>query len=366
MDLNSLKSHLYPILTPGIIVLIFLLFPIFLSPIQYVSAETQNIHSRINPPAQDHTTNIRIYVQSPCEQWDSRAVHKAVVIWDQDAGNHKMWFDGISLQDVTQIGLATSDDGITWTKYGDNPVLSGNSGAWDGSSAEHAPFVIKEGENYKMWYEGSGNGMPRQLGYAISSDGIEWFKYAGNPVLHAGPETYDQDVAGHGSVLKDGDTYKLWYHAIGNQGVIIAYATSSDGISWTKQGPVLLPRSTEWDDNGLWGPSVLKLEGVYWMWYTSHSTQGTAAIGLATSDDGVTWNRVGTGPVLMEQGPVGDPHVLYESEKFKMWYTSFTAGVIHYAESVDGVAWVKSSKNPILTPGDTFCKAYLPLTIQNQ
>jgi predicted GH43/DUF377 family glycosyl hydrolase len=275
-----------------------------------------------------------------------------------------MWFDGIDSQDILQIGLATSGDGISWTKYLNNPVLSGYTGAWDESSDEHAPFVLKENGTYKMWYEGSREGAPRHLGYAISTNGLDWFKYAGNPVLPAGPETYDQDVAGHGSVLKEGSTYKLWYHAGGDMGAIIAYATSPDGINWTKQGPVLLPDPDSWD-KGLWGPSVLKLEGVYWMWYSAGYWQGSPAIGAATSTNGMDWNRVGTAPVITEEGAIGDPHVLFENGTFKMWYTNFTDEVIHYAESDDGVTWSKSPSNPVLRPGSANCQMFLPLAMLN-
>ena len=299
-----------------------------------------------------------------CEQWDSIAVLKPGVLWDQKATDYKMWFDGIDSQDKVQIGLATSGDGISWKKYSSNPVLSGNSGAWDESSGEHAPFVLMENDTYKMWYEGSREGGPRQLGYAISTNGIDWFKYSGNPVIQAGPETYDQDVAGHGSVLNDGGTYKLWYHAIGDQGAIIALATSPDGINWTKQGPVFTPEVDDWETS-LWGPSVLIIEGLYWMWYSAHMEQDPPAIGVATSTNGVDWNRNGSAPVITEDGAIGDPQVLFENGKFQMWYTNFSDGVIHYAESDDGVNWSKSSRNPVLRPGNDYCAVFLPLALLN-
>lgn len=299
-----------------------------------------------------------------CEHWDSGFIQKPGVIWDQDAGVYRMWFDGIDSQGNVQIGLATSDDGVSWKKDINNPVLSGSAGAWDESSGEHAPFVLKENDTFKMWYEGSRGGVPRQLGYAISTNGIDWFKYAGNPVLHAGPGAYDQDVAGHGSVLNDGGTYKIWYLAYGDQGVIIAYATSPDGFNWTKQGPVFTSDPDSWE-TAIWGPSVLKLEGLYWMWYAAGREQGSAAIGVATSTNGTDWNRVGKAPVITEEVFIGDPQVLYENGKFQMWYTNFNDGVIHYAESDDGINWSKSPQNPVLRPGNLDCAVFLPLAIRN-
>ena len=42
-----------------------------------------------------------------------------------DGVEYKMWFDGTDLTDKPRIGLATSGNGITWTKYLTNPVLTG-------------------------------------------------------------------------------------------------------------------------------------------------------------------------------------------------------------------------------------------------
>jgi len=284
--------------------------------------------------------------------WDGRAVLKVSVL--RDDTDLKMWYDGLDIFSTVQVGLATSSDGLAWNKYGANPVLSGTPGAWDGSSQEHAPFVLKEGTAYKMWYEGMGDDGVRQLGYATSSDGIVWAKYGGNPVLEAGPETYDQEAAAHGTVLHEGGTYKLWYHAMGNQGAIIAYATSSNGLTWAKQGPVLVPQPGGWDEAALWGPSVLEVTGTYWMWYGGAGPMGLA-IGAATSPDGVTWTRVGTTPVLTDVNPIGDPHVISDEGIFKMWYSDYAENVIKYAESADGITWTDPTPLKgvtVLTPGD--------------
>ncbi|MCL4560117.1 MAG: hypothetical protein M1281_05840 [Chloroflexi bacterium] len=269
--------------------------------------------------------------------WDEVAVLKPSVI--KDASGYKMWFDGMDLDGNSQVGLAQSKDGKTWMKYPGNPILDGEPGQWD-AYGEHAPFVMKEGNQYKMWYEGS-DGSVRQLGYATSPDGIHWTKYAGNPVLRAGPEGFDQEVAGHGTVLYEDGLYKLWYHAIGDQGIIIAYATSPDGITWTKEGSVLLGRPGEWDEM-LWGPSVLNVGGTYLMWYTAAGPVYPPSIGLAESTDGANWTRVSEEPVLMAPNgsdSIGDPTVIFDGGLFKMWYGNFSDRRIYYTESADGSNW---------------------------
>jgi len=61
--------------------------------------------------------------------WDGKEVRKAAVI--NDGVEYKMWFDGVNLLSEAQVGLATSADGIAWTKSPGNPVLSpGTPGVW--------------------------------------------------------------------------------------------------------------------------------------------------------------------------------------------------------------------------------------------
>ncbi|MBN1660535.1 MAG: VCBS repeat-containing protein [Anaerolineae bacterium] len=281
--------------------------------------------------------------------WDGRQVAKPAVI--RDGAELKMWYDGYNLDSQLALGLATSTDGLTWTKSISNPVLAGTPGDWDGASGEHGGNVIQEGGLYKLWYEGGGDDGLRQTGYATSTDGISWHKYPGNPIIQAGPEGYDQQAAGHGSVLHDGATYQRWYHAIGDQGAIIAYATAPDEVTWTKQGPVLYPQAGEWDEAALWGPSVLKLGGTYWMWYAAAGPLGPPAIGVVTSTDGISWTRFLTGPVVSEATSIGDPVVIDDGGLLKMWYTNYEAGAIHYAESLDGLHWTLHDANPALSPG---------------
>jgi hypothetical protein len=282
--------------------------------------------------------------------WDGAWIASPSVI--SDGAEFRMWYDGHNLDNQVAVGLATSTDGMTWTKSIANPVLVGTPGEWDGGSGEHSSDVIKEDGIYKMWYEGSADYGVRQTGYATSTNGIDWNKYPGNPVIQAGPEGYDQETAGHGSVLHEGGVYKRWYHAMGDQGAIIAYATASDEVTWTKQGPVLLPEPSEWDEFTLWGPSVLNLDGTYWMWYAAAGPMGPPAIGVVTSTDGISWTRFMTGPVVFGDAPIGDPMVISDGGKLKMWYSNYARGTVDYAESEDGINWTLYPENPVLEPGN--------------
>jgi hypothetical protein len=89
-----------------------------------------------------------------------------------------MWYTGGSFASW-QIGYATSEDGNTWTKYANNPVLNkGSAGSWDRTFVIGSSVISDSAESkYKMWYSG---GMQEgfitgSIGYAESDDfvGIE-------------------------------------------------------------------------------------------------------------------------------------------------------------------------------------------------
>jgi hypothetical protein len=97
------------------------------------------------------------------------------------------WFDGAtyhaygSYDNDTKIGHATSPDGITWTlDVANNPVLTvGGAGAWDNTTvAVFNPW--KEGGTWYALYRGNGS----KTGLATSPDGLIWTKSASNPVIN--------------------------------------------------------------------------------------------------------------------------------------------------------------------------------------
>jgi predicted GH43/DUF377 family glycosyl hydrolase len=280
----------------------------------------------------------------PPGYWDDRSVHAPTVIFD--GNGYKMWYTGFD-GSTDSIGYATSTDGIYWIKDTlNNPIIDvGLLGSWDDESV-HSPTVIFDGNEYKMWFMGwDGSAWPEgnRIGYANSLDGIHWIKADSvNPVLNLG-ETGDWDdltISGS-SVLFDGSQYHMWYGGSDGNYYNIGYATSSDGIHWTKDtlnNPVLqngLPG--EWDELGVHTPNVLFDGSSYKMWYTGINTTMNH-IGYATSNDGILWTKDEIkNPVLDPGLPerfdhiIGSPHVIFDGTSYKMWYSGFYS-VHHHAQ----------------------------------
>ena len=126
--------------------------------------------------------------------WDEMQVLAPNVL-KIDSG-YTMYYSGVGASGTQQIGMATSSDGAHWTKYNDpattdkpyaesDPVFQpGDKGTWD-SAWVHQPCVFQTAEGWAMIYRGTSNnrGSNMKLGLAISTDGIHWERFAGNPIF---------------------------------------------------------------------------------------------------------------------------------------------------------------------------------------
>jgi hypothetical protein len=125
------------------------------------------------------------------------------------------------------------------------------------------------------------------------------------------------------------------------------------------------------DEHGIFPMNILRHQGVVYGytcgWSRRVSVSVETAIGLAVSrDDGMTFERQGSGPVLgpsvREPCLVGDPFVKVIGDQFQMWYIfgtgwkSYAVGSppdrtykIGHAISDDGIEWRKEEARQIIT-----------------
>jgi len=86
------------------------------------------------------------------------------------------------------IGLLTSRDGQHWVADPNNPLLEHQPGAWDDQMLEQA--VVYANGHYYLWYSGwRGDLKPDtavSIGLATSPDGLHWTRHAHNPVIAPG------------------------------------------------------------------------------------------------------------------------------------------------------------------------------------
>ena len=272
--------------------------------------------------------------------WDELARVEPAVLFDGSV--YHMWFAGY---DATWsgggLGHATSPDGVVWTVLPLDPVLPpGDPGEWD-ELIWNRPAVIYDGSVFHMWYGGEdAQGIVRG-GYATSLDGITWAKYPGNPVFDVGPPgSWDSGHARPGAVVLDGDTYRMWYSGWGYQYYgAIGYAESTDGVNWTKWlYPVLDGASPPAWDVEVFNPTVVFDGFVYHLLYGGYDRSGGDwMVGYAFSNIPLAFHRHLDKSVMSVDGE--DVYVLpvvFDGSTWHGWYTSLSLSGewgIYYATS---------------------------------
>jgi len=264
-------------------------------------------------------------------EWDAVVDHSEVIF---DGVTYHMWYAGGLAVHETDIGYATSTDGgVTWTKHPDNPVLlRGAPGEWDAGTLQPGA-VIWDGALFHMWYGAAavpGGAGTWPTGYATSPDGVTWTKHP-DPVLPVGDAgSWDSLDALITAVVADGGGFRAWYWGFADfNWMSIGYATSPDGVSWTKwPEPVLEPRGLGWEGASLGLPMVVQDGGVYRMWYSGRGWEGWCQIGHAVSADGISWARQPLWEPVLEYGEpgewdrfcVGNGRVVLAGDTTHMWY----------------------------------------------
>lgn len=241
-------------------------------------------------------------------------------------------------------------------KHAGNPVLGGEYGTCFDVS------VLKEADSYRMWV----SWRPKQsVALVESRDGIHW---SGPPWIVLGPRPASgwEDDINRPVVLKRDDGYHLWYTGQAKDHSWIGYATSQDGVTWTRRSdrPVLSP-DQPWEKVALMCPHVIwdERSRLFRMWYSGGDQYEPDAIGYATSPDGLTWTKHAANPVFRsdptrewEQHKVTACQVIRQGDWHVMFYIGFRDedhAQIGMARSRDGLTgWQRHPANPIIRPGN--------------
>jgi predicted GH43/DUF377 family glycosyl hydrolase len=177
-------------------------------------------------PWQRHDENP---VLSP-EQADARpferaTLYKSHILWDHDASlgyPFVMYYNGKQQGDwIERIGMAVSKDMIHWTRYGEEPVIDN----FKGISGD--PQLVRMGDLWVMFYFGAGWRKGAFDTFACSRDLVHWTKWEGENLLSPS-EPWDAPFAHKPWLLKHNGVVYHFYCAVGNEGRVIALATSKD------------------------------------------------------------------------------------------------------------------------------------------
>jgi len=250
-----------------------------------------------------------------------------------------------------------------------------------------SPCLVETDGGYRLYYTGTqsrkgASEVRLGIGLAESEDGAPWSKHARNALLARSMFSSD-DWRGlsHPAVVREPDgSATMFYIGHGSRvGDRVLRATSRDGITWRRRGPVITPVKVESDVSrqldraSITALAVLREPGGYVAYFSGtyrRDERTIHGISRATSSDGISWDlHLAANPVFMiepengwEYKKITDLSVVRSGDELRLYYagtkTYFLDGgkrvvpmtLVGLATSSDGISWTRHAGNPVFGP----------------
>lgn len=216
----------------------------------------------------------------------------------KDAGLYRLWF---SWRPRKSLALVAGTDGRHWS--GEPRIVLGPNPATDWEADINRPAVVKREDGYHLWYTAQTEKHSR-IGYATSPDGVNWTRRSQRPVLVAdAPWEKVAVMCPHVEWDAAAGVFRMWYSG-GDQYEpdAIGYATSRDGLVWAKHpgNPVFRADSRHsWEAHKVTAGQIVREGGWHYLFYIGFRDEDHAQIGLARSRDGISgWERHPANPLI--------------------------------------------------------------------
>lgn len=200
-----------------------------------------------------------------------------------------------------------------------------------------------------------GTSFPYHIGLATSQDGVTFTRYTDLPVLSPTPGGYDNDAVFSPTVIEYEGKLLMIYTGLcltkcdhaNDTGIQLMSATSEDGRVWTKRDTPIIPRSSLTflaKDGGAESDIVKGPDGLYYLFMTLLYGDNGHEIGVARATTPYGPWDINPHPIITKTkgsfdsiGPIA-PSVIFENGKARMWYHGFGSGSIDigYAEAEMG------------------------------
>ena len=129
--------------------------------------------------------------------------------------------------------VACSDDGMIWRRAMNTPILAvqdADCGKWE-KDCIYQPWLVEHCGQFYNFYNAA-DGRKEQMGLAVSNDLLTWKRHANNPIVRNRTGGYDANFCSDGKVFRDGDYWVMFYFGVGHGGAHIMAAFSRDLVHW--------------------------------------------------------------------------------------------------------------------------------------
>ena len=220
-----------------------------------------------------------------------------------------------------------------------------------------------------------GSSQPSRIQVFTSADGLSWAAARGCAIEQGEEGSWSGEGMGTPSMRQREGAVEVWYRADGEGRVqSVGHTRSEDGCGWPiPDAPALAP-SEDWASYAVVGPHVVERDdGQLWMYYrgSDYENQSDSPLGLAVSEDGLTWSTHPENPIVpipasgWDSSLLADPHVWRSEGRWLMLYSGHDrettpemsanevglGKAIGLAASWDGVSWTRCGEAPLLAGG---------------
>lgn len=252
------------------------------------------------------------------------------------------------------------------TRYGGNPIINYGGGGWKNSQVQEPVIMVDPSDSSKLIMFFAGMAAPVSTGVmsiaratASISNPFVWSEYASNPIISDTSRRLDSVIYDTGSAQ-----YYLYSSNMSTNGIDLCM--SSDGINFTITSSVLTPTGQGRNDGTHVSQGTVVVENGTWYMFYSYRNGGIILPGIryATSSNGVTWSKAGNDVLATGSSGAGTPDSTYVewhsiskiNSTFFMVYEAFngTNWTIcgAYTNNITG-SWTKSNANPLFRKSGT-------------
>ena len=254
-------------------------------------------------------------------KWDKKIRERGWILKD-DTG-WRLWYTGYDpdQQPVKMsMGMATSSDGMTWTRTSDKPII--------GEFWIEDMMVVRQADNYFMFAEGAQD----QAQLLRSADGLHWDRVGTLDIRLTNGQPISAGPFGTPTALFEDGIWNLFYE---RRDAGIWLARSKDMKIWTNVSdtPVILPGPESYDSLMIAMNQVIRVDNQYVA--VLHGTGSPEkprqwCTYLATSPDLVHWEKDPRGPLRPVAENKSSGQLVHDGHQWRL-YTMHDKVDVHLA-----------------------------------